>query len=335
MKKVKFSNMKKVTVLVQIALIASFIHISVASVAVRAELEAAPLFTLHWVGVSASPDIEIAQLIKAEFAKFGVDVQIHTYDTATVTGRTWAKGEVATFEEGGTDLSLYKTYTMGSDYIWFTSMYSSLGLPPEGWQYWGWKNAVADKYLVNAMSTYNRTERTKWMYLWQNETNEDAASIFLYNPTRMYLTNKDLRGYNPILMNMDVDLWNLKGKTPEDDVTLHVRIETDVGAWLTCYIVNWDVLSMIYRGLYRQVWTNHGFDVAPDMAESYELSEDGMTITFNLRHDVKWHDGEPFTSADVKFTYDLILNPDVGSPIYGDFGSAVESVDIPENYSVC
>ena len=47
--------------------------------------------------------------------------------------------------------------------------------------------------------------------------------------------------------------------------------------------------------------------VRPDLAESWEWRHDGTTLVFNLRHDVKWHDGEPFTAADVKCTWDLLM----------------------------
>jgi peptide/nickel transport system substrate-binding protein len=46
--------------------------------------------------------------------------------------------------------------------------------------------------------------------------------------------------------------------------------------------------------------------IRPDLAESWSWSEDGTELTFKLRQGVKWHDGKPFTAADVRCTFDLL-----------------------------
>ena len=48
--------------------------------------------------------------------------------------------------------------------------------------------------------------------------------------------------------------------------------------------------------------------IVPDLATRWSWDEDGTALTFTLRHGVKWHDGQPFTAADVKCTEDLILD---------------------------
>src|SRR6266478_5337108 len=46
--------------------------------------------------------------------------------------------------------------------------------------------------------------------------------------------------------------------------------------------------------------------IEPELAESWSWNEDGKALTFKLRHGVKWHDGKPFTAADVKCTWDML-----------------------------
>jgi peptide/nickel transport system substrate-binding protein len=48
--------------------------------------------------------------------------------------------------------------------------------------------------------------------------------------------------------------------------------------------------------------------IVPDLATSWHWSDDGKELTFALRQGVKWHDGKPFTAADVKCTFDLLTN---------------------------
>jgi ABC-type transport system substrate-binding protein len=66
-----------------------------------------------------------------------------------------------------------------------------------------------------------------------------------------------------------------------------------------------------------------------DLAERYEVSDDGMSFLFFLRPGVTWHDDQPFTANDVEFTFDLILNPDIGAyhDVFSDTVSSVEAVD--------
>src|ERR1700676_1553905 len=59
--------------------------------------------------------------------------------------------------------------------------------------------------------------------------------------------------------------------------------------------------------LYRQdVAQNSLQSIVPDLATGWSSSEDGTELTFELRPGVKWHDGKPFTAADVKCTWDLL-----------------------------
>ncbi len=65
----------------------------------------------------------------------------------------------------------------------------------------------------------------------------------------------------------------------------------------------------------------------PNLAESWTISDDGLTYTFTLASGVTFHDGEPFDSADVKFTFDLLLNEATASAYFSLFSGRVASVE--------
>ena len=57
------------------------------------------------------------------------------------------------------------------------------------------------------------------------------------------------------------------------------------------------------------------FSVAPDLAERWEISEDGTSYTFRLHPDAKFHDGSPVTANDVKWSIDRVTDPELASPV--------------------
>ena len=73
-------------------------------------------------------------------------------------------------------------------------------------------------------------------------------------------------------------------------------------------------------------------EIIPDLARTWELSDGGATATFRLAEGVKWHDGQPFSSEDVKWTIERIKDPPEGmvSPRQGVFRGTVASVEAPD-----
>lgn len=70
----------------------------------------------------------------------------------------------------------------------------------------------------------------------------------------------------------------------------------------------------------------------PQLAESWDVSEDGLTYTFKLVENAKWHDGEPFSAADVVFSCDVMLR-EVHPRARGNF-SRCESITASDDYTV-
>ncbi|MGH2361481.1 MAG: ABC transporter substrate-binding protein, partial [bacterium] len=88
---------------------------------------------------------------------------------------------------------------------------------------------------------------------------------------------------------------------------------------------------VIYNGLTKP---GKNLQPAPDLAERWEVSADGLTWTFFLRRNVRWHDGREFTADDVKFTYDIALNPQLGAGGAATFRASVKEVQVVDKYTV-
>lgn len=73
--------------------------------------------------------------------------------------------------------------------------------------------------------------------------------------------------------------------------------------------------------------------VVPGLAESWDFDEQTCTYTFHLREGVTWHDGQPLTSSDVKFTIEAIMDPANGSENAPDFED-VEEITLPDDHTV-
>ena len=109
-----------------------------------------------------------------------------------------------------------------------------------------------------------------------------------------------------------------------------VTVEVDSLSPLISYSqAGYEVFMLLYDSL---VMLDEELEPMPGLATEWELSDDEEAWTFYLRDDVTWHDGEPFTSADVKFTYELLLENELG--MYSGYLGGITSVETPDEYTV-
>jgi peptide/nickel transport system substrate-binding protein len=97
------------------------------------------------------------------------------------------------------------------------------------------------------------------------------------------------------------------GPTPKRGGTLVVAASADPGQLNTAITTAGGthfVADSIYSGL---IFLDADLTPKPDLADSWTISPDGKTYTFNLHKGVKWHDGVAFSSADVKFSFEQVL----------------------------
>lgn len=111
---------------------------------------------------------------------------------------------------------------------------------------------------------------------------------------------------------------------------LTVSSPQDPGSWdpIDTFLVNWaSVATNIFDGL---TYRGPDLKLVPGLATSWEQLDNGMRIRFKLREGVKFHDGEPFDAAAVKFTFDRLLGPEgAKGPQQSNYNSigSVEVID--------
>ena len=93
----------------------------------------------------------------------------------------------------------------------------------------------------------------------------------------------------------------------------------------SCYYIYWTVYNRLIS------YNEETGEFEPELAESWEMSDDGMVYTFHLREGVKWHDGTDFTADDVKYSVERGI--ETGSGIYPSVSEAV--VIDPYTIDIC
>jgi peptide/nickel transport system substrate-binding protein len=91
-----------------------------------------------------------------------------------------------------------------------------------------------------------------------------------------------------------------------------------------------EISGWIYNGLTKY---DKNLRITGDLAESWDISPDGLQIIFHLKKGVLWHDGIEFTADDVIFTYNTVINPKIPTPYSSNFGP-VKTVEKIGRYTV-
>lgn len=85
-----------------------------------------------------------------------------------------------------------------------------------------------------------------------------------------------------------------------------------------------DLTYLIFSGLMKY---DENMNIVTDLAEKYEITEEGKVYNFYLKQNLKWADGTPFTADDIIFTIETIQNPDFKSPFLANWiGVKIEKI---------
>ncbi|WPB55395.1 ABC transporter substrate-binding protein [Xylophilus sp. GOD-11R] len=122
------------------------------------------------------------------------------------------------------------------------------------------------------------------------------------------------------------------GTTPQRGGILNVAVSPEPTLLTSAFITTMNIGQVSSKVLEGLVSYDLKLQPVPELATAWDVAKDGLTVTFQLRRGVKWHDGKDFTAADVKYT---LL--EVWRPLH-PFGRAafanVTAVDTPDPHTV-
>ena len=174
----------------------------------------------------------------------------------------------------------------------------------------------------NARIAEIRTEtdlakREALMHEAEDELMSTWAVVPLYYYNDVYMQKTDVE-------NIYANLFGFKyfgfAKTPDNSLSLQIASEPNkLDPALNSTVDGACLAILAFSGLYS--YDAEG-QLVPELAESYEMSEDGMTYTFTLRDGLKWSDGEDLNAEDVVYSWNRLANPETGAD-YAYLASAI------------
>jgi len=293
-------------------------------------------------------------VIQDGLAEIGIDFVIEQYDSYAwweiVWNDGWNQSGGTPYPPGGWDLFISEWWMMPTGVIPLESLVYSWKTPPDGNNIMPWLSLDGDELLWRGMHYLDAVPRQTYLRLWQEEFMRDCPMINLYYPKIWETVAIWVDGWDPVVRFHDVSHLFINNTTkfemyapPErklkgNDTLIYGVVEPlwNFNPLFTGTTIQKKLNRLTHDTLYalsRNPWPNGPFVMKPDLAANnltWLTGPNGPNTRMRvpLRSNVTWNDGYPFNATDVKFTFDLILNPVTKAVAYGDFEHVIESVEI-------
>ena len=182
-----------------------------------------------------------------------------------------------------------------------------------------WKDY--DERIAQIRKETDLAKREALMHEAEDELMDTWAVVPLYYYNDVYLQKTDVE-------NIYSNLFGFKyfgfAKTPTNELALQIASEPDkLDPALNSTVDGACLAILAFSGLYS--YDENG-QLVPELAESYEMSDDALTYTFKMRDGLKWSDGETLDANDVVYSWNRLANPDTAAD-YSYLTSAIATND--------
>ena len=304
---------------------------------VAAQEEKKYFFEITYIGDPAN--IDAMEIIKKGWEDIGIKVNIITMEWTTMWSHANFRESFpgATWDEGGYDMA-FTGIGMGK----WPNLYVSYHTDAQPGRKGGrnvalYSNGEVDKLTEEILKTTDDAARAEIVKRVEEIVHDELPMIYLYN----------IPAIKGIAKNLEVGEWShfagpglydgayeFSFTDEEGGVMVWAGDQNppDLNGHFTKTTVAVNNIYLVQGRLYR--FTPVLGEYMPDLAESYEISENGLVYTFHIREGVTWHDGAIFDANDVKFTFDLLLNPEAGLTGHGTWSTFVKEVRMPDDYTI-
>ena len=273
-----------------------------------------PFFSISILAPITITGGQIPTLMVEQLPKIGIGIDVFDHTGwSQISPRTWGYPgpyPIPSYENGGYDI-LFIGWGWGLD-VDFTGLFDSPSITPNGDNFYQYNNLEMDWAISNYTSTFSSVDRIEYAKDIQALLYEDLPQITTIYPISLYPYTEGFSGWDGLLWASSyqpMENWSVGSETefhyatPADFEDFHIYHYESV------YDAQW--LRQIYNGLIERqpgthLWGNR-------LATSFS-STDGLTWVIDINPNVVWADGQSLTAYDVNYSYNLLIDPDFGSP---------------------
>ena len=269
-------------------------------------------------------EFQAMELVAQEWRKLGLDVEVKVMPWEQLADVVW-------YNRNDWDATAWQMVgrpeRSDPDEIIFNLFHSSTA--EEGYNFIGYNNPAYDAVVEKQRSTIDPEARKKLVFEAQEILAADQPNMMLVHPKQNLAFDKTVFDPASVVNQSGIGIrntWTFLSLTPTgDQKDIIVNSADNVIAVNPLYISggtdSW-ITELVWDRLFR---------VGPDglptawAAESYEW-RDEKTIAVKLKSGMKWHDGQPVTAEDVKFSFEATTGGE--APMYKPFGANIASIAI-------
>ncbi|MBM1690957.1 ABC transporter substrate-binding protein [Sulfitobacter geojensis] len=269
-------------------------------------------------------EFQAVQLIAQEWRKLGLDVEVDVMPWEQMSSEVWYNREdwdVTAWQMTG------RPERSDPDEIIYNLFHSTTA--ESGYNFIGYNNPEYDALVEKQRVTIDPTERQALVRQAQEILAKDQPNMMLVHPEQAFAFDNTIWDAASVVNQSGIGIrntWTWLSLAPKGDQKDIIANSADNVIAVNPLYISGVTDSWITELLYDRL-----FRVGPDglptewAATTYEWRDD-KTIAVTLRDDMEWHDGEPLTAEDVKFSFETTVGGE--APMYSPFGKGISDIAI-------